>query len=319
VADPPSPAYAAPDSLPPPEPAAVQKGLIRRIFAGPHGLRAGWRLLIFIALAAAAMRLLGVIAVFVLHLPRPAAIAPLSLNVRKAGLFVCILFAAWVMSRIERRPVSVYGLPASRAFGRNFWVGSLWGLGTVTVLVLAIRAAHGLTFDGIALTSREAFRWGAFWLVGFIIVALAEEFLTRGYALFTLASGMGFWPAAALLSAYFGAIHLGNPGEAWTGATSSALIGLWWAFTLRRTGDLWFAVGFHAWFDYGETFIYSVPNSGLVFPGHLLHTTVAGPRWLTGGSVGPEASVFRFILIAVLFLLFDRLYPGKQPGATESS
>jgi hypothetical protein len=64
-------------------------------------------------------------------------------------------------------------------------------------------------------------------------------------------------------------------------------------------------------FDYGETFVYSVPNSGITFQGQLLHTTFHGPRWITGGSVGPEGSVFAFILIAVVFVLFDRMYREK--------
>ncbi len=40
-----------------------------------------------------------------------------------------------------------------------------------------------------------------------------EEFLFRGYAQFTLATGIGFWPAATALSAAFGAVHLHNSGE----------------------------------------------------------------------------------------------------------
>src|SRR6266404_2425088 len=39
---------------------------------------------------------------------------------------------------------------------------------------------------------------------------------------------------------------------------------------------------------YGETFIYSVPNSGFPSYGHLLNSTLHRPQWLTGGSVGPE-------------------------------
>jgi len=319
MADLPSSSSTTPDSAPPAEPATPPKNLLYRVFIGPQGLRAGWRLLVFVGLFLAATGLLRVVMVYILHLPRPTAITPSVQMAGDAGLFACALSAAWVMSLIERRPVGIYGLPASRAFGRNFWAGSLWGAVTVTVLVLAIRAAHGLTFDGMALTSHEAFRYGAFWLVGFIIVGLAEEFLTRGYAQFTLASGIGFWPAAVLLSAFFGAGHLANPGEGWIGAASAAMIGLWLALTLRRTGDLWFAVGFHAWFDYGQTFVYSVPNSGLMFQGHLLHTTLAGPRWLTGGSVGPEASLFNFILMGLLFVLFDRIYHNRQSATTSLS
>jgi hypothetical protein len=242
--------------------------------------------------------------------------------------FACALFAAWIMSRIERRPMAVYGLPASRAFGRNFWIGSLWGAIAVSALVLSIRAAHGLSFVGLALNAHSAIYYGMLWFLGFIAVGLLEEFLVRGYPQFTLATGIGFWPAALLLSCAFGAGHLGNPGEEWTGAVNAALIGLWFAFTLRRTGDLWFAVGFHALFDYGETFAYSVPNSGMSFQGQLLHTTFHGPRWITGGSVGPEGSAFAFIMIVLLFVLFDQMYPAKilpprelqyGPSTTESA
>jgi hypothetical protein len=64
----------------------------------------------------------------------------------------------------------------------------------------------------------------------------------------------------------------------------------------------------HASFDFGETFLYSVPDSGVVFSGHLSNATLAGPWWLTGGSTGPEASVCDFIMLLVFFYVFHRLY-----------
>jgi membrane protease YdiL (CAAX protease family) len=88
------------------------------------------------------------------------------------------------------------------------------------------------------------------------------------------------------------------------------LAGLFWCFTLRRTGNLWFAVGMHASFDFGETFLYSVPDSGIVFQGHLSNATLAGPGWLTGGSTGPEASVCDFVALLILFYVFHKLYPA---------
>ena len=87
-----------------------------------------------------------------------------------------------------------------------------------------------------------------------------------------------------------------------------AFIGLFFALTLRRTGTLWFALGFHAAWDWGETFFYSVPDSGIVFPGHLLKSSLHGARWLTGGSVGPEGSSVCFVVIALLSLAFSRTY-----------
>ena len=146
----------------------------------------------------------------------------------------------------------------------------------------------------------------------FVLVGLFEEFWLRGYSQFTLARGIGFWPAAATLSCAFGLSHLRNGGEHWPGLLAAAFIGFFFCLTLRRTGNLWFAVGFHALWDWGETFFYSVPDSGEIWPGHLLHSSLHGARWLSGGSVGPEGSVICFLVIAALWIAFDRVYPQAK-------
>ncbi len=96
------------------------------------------------------------------------------------------------------------------------------------------------------------------------------------------------------------------------GLAGAGLIGLFFCLTLRRTGNLWFAVGFHAAWDWGESYFYSVPDSGTVAPGHLLKTSLHGPAWLTGGSAGPEGSALLFILLAALWIAFDRVYRRVQ-------
>ena len=145
------------------------------------------------------------------------------------------------------------------------------------------------------------------------MAGVAEGFAFSGYALFALARGLGFWPAAALLAFLFGGLHLAlNAGENWLGSLSLVIVGLLLAFTLRRTGNLWFAVGLHAAFDWGETFLFSVPNSGLVAPGHLLNSSFHGPVWLTGGTVGPEGSVMVFVVMALAAAIFSRVFPPRD-------
>jgi hypothetical protein len=227
-------------------------------------------------------------------------------------LLVAALLPALFLSKLEGRRFGTYGLPVHGAFGKQFWLGAVWGLAAITVLLLVMRGFGVFYFGYLALHGMRVLKFAAFWGAVFLAVGLYEDFLFRGYSLFTLGEAIGFWPAAILLSFTFGFIHLGNSGESCLGALAAACIGLFFCLTLRRTGTLWFAVGMHASWDWGESFLYSVPDSGQVAPGHLLSSSFHGARWLTGGSVGPEGSVFVFVLTAGMWLLFDRLYPSAQ-------
>jgi len=232
-----------------------------------------------------------------------------------ASLLAAVIPAV-VLARVEQRRWGVYGLPLRQAFGRLFWTGAVWGFAAITLLLAGLYGLHAFDFGHIVLHGARIVKYGAFWAGMFLLVGLFEEFLLRGYAQFTLARGIGFWPAAAALSCVFGAVHLGNGGEDWRGVLAAATIGFFFCLTLRRTGTLWFAVGFHAAWDWGESFFYSVPDSGTVSPGHLLSSSFHGSAWLTGGSVGPEGSVMCFVVIAAAWVGFSWMYPGASLART---
>ena len=237
----------------------------------------------------------------------------------EAGNFGILLGACVFLSRLEGRAFGDYGLPRDTAFGQNLWLGLLLGLTEISVLIGLITVFGGFSFGTFALEGAAVAGWGLFHLVLFVFVGLYEEFLFRGYAQFMLGKGTGFWPAAILLSGVFGYMHRGNPGENWIGITSVILIGLLFAFTLRRTGNLWYAVGLHAGFDWGETYLFSVPNSGVLETGHLSNAVLHGPAWLTGGSVGPEGSVFCFLTMGLQFLLVMWLFPAEKREASSET
>lgn len=239
---------------------------------------------------------------------------------RELAAFSAAVIAALIMARIERRQWSAYGLPIRGASLKRFWMGAAWGFVGITALLLTLHWFNAFDFGRIVLHGVHMIEFAIFWAVTFLLVGLFEEFLLRGYAQFTLARGIGFWPAAVLLSFVFGTIHLRNRGEAWTGALAGVGIGLFLCFSLRRTGTLWFAVGFHAAWDWGESFIYSVPDSGERAVGHLLSSSLHGPKWLTGASVGPEGSLLCFVIIAVMWVMFNAIYPSSisTEAATQS-
>jgi uncharacterized protein len=282
-----------------------------------RGLRAGWRLLIYILLIAASLAFIGFIARRV-HTPTGGIPSPSAALLQEGLSFAVVFGCALIMSRIERRSPGDYGLPVAEAFGRKFWLGMLFGLVEISILIGLISAFGGYSFGSIALSSRGILGWGLLHLALFTVVGFFEEFLFRGYTQFTLSDGIGFWPAALILSLGFGAVHLGNPGEGPVGAASVALVGLFFAFTLYRTGNLWYAVGLHASFDWGETYLFSVPNSGTFMEGHLSNSILHGTKWLTGGTVGPEGSIFCFLTMGLQFLVVMWLFP-KKPTTNESA
>jgi membrane protease YdiL (CAAX protease family) len=287
-------------SAPPPQ------HLIHNIFIGDDGLRVPWRIVLYLAMAIAiAVVLGGITSKWKAH-----GAAKLWQGVLfEFEMAFAAIFSAFVMSKIEKRPFGSYGLPVRAAFGKYFWVGAAWGFLWLALLMLVMRSSGVFYFGGLALHGVRILKFAAFYGLLFVLVGFFEEFLMRGYMQFTLGKGIGFWPAAITLSVLFGAMHLGNTGEAWLGIAAAALIGIFFCLTLRRTGTLWWAVGFHFSWDWGETYFFSVPNSGQMSPGHLLTSSFHGSHWLTGGSVGPEGSVFVLLIIVLMAYAFHRLYP----------
>lgn len=275
-------------------------------------LRAGWRLLIFLLLFAL-FASAGIFLIIALHLPQVTRgeLTATALLLQEGLGTIAAMAAAAILGLLERRDFGVYGLPGAEAFGARFWQGMAWGIVMITAMILLIRLLGGFSFGELALRGSLVWRYAMVWGLVFLCVGFFEEFLFRGYAQFTLATGLEFWPAATMLSGVFGALHLANGGEDRVGALSVFVIGMFFCLTLRRTGNLWFAVGLHASFDWGETFLFSVPNSGIVAPGHLLNSSFHGPAWLTGGSVGPEGSVMAFVVVGVAAVIFSRVYLAR--------
>jgi membrane protease YdiL (CAAX protease family) len=284
---------------------------LRKYFYGAYGLRSGWRLLFFIAILAILLRvdrqfvqpLMGGLDDVTQYL------ANCIVN------FLDFLLASWIMAKIERKTIAAYGLPWRRMFQGQFWRGALLGFASLTMLLVIMRASGIFYFGKVGLHAAEGLRFAGLYGLAFIIVGVREEFNCRGYGLFALSQGIGFWPAAFLTSAFFGYMHLDNSGETWLGLFNVAAGGMFFCFLLRRTGNLWMPIGFHMAWDWAETYFYGVPDSGQVVPGHLFNGSFSGPAWLTGGSVGPEGSVFCTVFLAALCFVLNRwLREAKYPA-----
>jgi len=286
---------------------------MRRIFFNSDGLRAGWRLLIFVGIYVGLGYAANSILPRLFHLQQRSFLDPIGLSVDELQALVQVVTATWIMTRIERRSFADYGIPVRDAFGRNFWVGISWGLASTSLLVGLIAVLGGYRIVGLAIHGGALWYFLGLWIVTNVLIGFAEELQFRAYLLTTLADGIGFWWASILLSIGFGALHYFlKPHERWEDFASTGLLALFMCLTLRRTGSLAFAIGWHAAFDFANLFVWSGQNAGQYAVGHLLETRWEGPPWLTGGLLGPEASWMVFVVIALMFGLFDRLYAEKK-------
>jgi uncharacterized protein len=288
---------------------------VRAVLYGPAELRAGWRLLVFLCL---------IVITFLVMTPL---LSPLRghLNTQESravtrtlATLVPLLIAGAVMAKLEGRKMAYYGLPWRNTLGRQFWLGVIIGFPTMTAVVAAMHLAGVLSFTEGTPRGSVIWLYAIAYALFFIVGALFEEFLCRGYLLFTLMTGVGFWPAAVLSSLLFGILHTGNPGETLFGCFSTGVFGFLFCVMLRRTGSLWMPVGFHAAYNWGEAFFYGTPDSGMLSEQRFLTAKLSGPVWLTGGTAGPEGSclcVAIVVLVTIAFAFWRRETKFPSPNA----
>jgi membrane protease YdiL (CAAX protease family) len=293
------------------------------VFVGSDGIRAVWSILIFLLLVAIPAGAINFVVRHVFHIaPNKAAVHELRplLTLSGEALFcVLILAATAVMARIEHRRFGAYGLQAGRV-GVKVVIGWLGGFGCLSLLVGLLASGHFLIFDGLALHGGAILGYGLIWLAGFAAVGLAEETTFRGYILSRLTRAIGFWPAALLTSLLFGASHIANHGETALGLTAVVAAGLVFCLLLRVTGSLWVGIGFHAAWDWAQSYLYGTPDSGLLARGHLLISHAAGDARFSGSDVGPEGSVLAapVMIAGLLALVWVCRRPAMRLGSREA-
>jgi membrane protease YdiL (CAAX protease family) len=301
-----SPMPLTPPQGPVPDRPAQDHG-IEWIFWGPDRLRAGWGILCFVVLFV--MFIFGGGRLFrILFHMQP---NPQGFSVREGLLgellqVVCVFLATAIMALIERRPVFSYGYQG-KARAVRFFSGLAWGFVAISTLVLVLWKSGLLSFDGLTLHGPAAWEYAAGWGLVFLGTGFFEESLLRGYVQFTMARGVGFWWGALLFSFLFGFIHSTNPGETPVGLFAAGAVGLVFCISIWYTGSLWWAVGFHAAWDWGESYFYGTSDSGMMVKGHLLGEHPAGKILWSGGTTGPEGSLlvlFLLVIIAVLMVLW---------------
>jgi membrane protease YdiL (CAAX protease family) len=280
-----------------------------------------WRLTVYFAVLFAALRLLSMAYGAArhglgVHFAQSPGVEPAeSVGLGEARLLLAAILAWIVTARLGRDRLGPI-LPFRATAVPHLLQGMAWGLGGVGATLGAIACFGGYHVSGLALSGAALAYYLPLWLAVAVVNGLAENLAVMGYPLYRLARMTGWIPAILLVGLLFAAAHLGNPGENPFGIASVFLIGALLATTVWLTGDLWLSVGIHAGAVLAEDLVFSVPDSGVTYTGHLLASRLGGPVWLSGGDAGPEGSVLALPIFAVLLALLWIVY-RRRPAAPD--
>ncbi len=186
---------------------------------------------------------------------------------------------------------------------REFGLGILIGFVMNGVCILAAWLHGDLDFS-----------FGGFYPVYLIVTFLcvmiqsgAEEMLTRGYIYGALRERYPVWVAVAANALLFGALHLLNPGVSVFSVLSIVLIGLGLSLVMVWRESLWMAIAIHTMWNFTQSILFGLPNSGIVSQGSFLHLEAAKGSFFYDAEFGVEgafpAIVVELLLIADLWLV----------------
>jgi membrane protease YdiL (CAAX protease family) len=279
-----------------------------------------WRLAVYFAVLIAAVRVLSMAYGATMHglgvhfAQSPGVRPAEAVGFGQARLLLAATLAWFITARLGRDRLGPI-LPLRATAAAPLLQGVLWGIAGIAATLGAIACFGGYHVSGIALQGAALAYYLPLWLAVAVVNGLAENLAVMGYPLFRLASDTGWVAASLLVGVLFGAAHLGNSGENALGIASVFLIGVLLATTVWLTGNLWLSVGIHAGGVLAEDLIFSVPDSGVVYTGHLLVSRLTGPAWLSGGDAGPEGSVLALPVYAVMLVLLWIVY-RRRPAPT---
>ena len=234
----------------------------------------------------------------------------LVLDVIFRPLLVLLLLSAylWLLTigdNVHDHRIAALGLPLVEGWRQQFVTGCIVGM-ALTGLAVAPIAIWGNASIHFHVGLHQLPRAGAVLFV-LVVGALGEELMFRGYPFQRLEEGIGAIGAIAVFSVLFGAVHLANPSASFWGVINTILIGIVLAIAYLRTRALWLPWGIHFGWNAALGFLFGLPVSGLRLFNVMVRTSTTGPKWMTGGSYGIEASATGTIAVVIGLMLVWKL------------
>jgi membrane protease YdiL (CAAX protease family) len=281
---------------------------LKKIFFNiDNQLRNGWWILIFIGFIAVTRVIYG----------------PITKGIKQLGVnelwlepasFIFILLATWACTLLRKEPLSSVGFHLDKRWFKEIFFGTFIGISLIFLITGMIWAMGGVRFE---LDPARSFGVMSIGFYIFLCVALMEETLFRGFIFQRLLDGAGIWVTQILLALLFAYGHWDNPGM--EGATKFwasldlALGAILFGLAYIRTRSLALPIGIHLGWNWSQGYLLGFGVSGIEHNGWFQPIFEGKAEWLTGGSFGPEASVFAVVFDTIFIILLWKWKGSSSP------
>ncbi len=226
---------------------------------------------------------------------------------------VGILLVTWVFRRfIDRKSVMSLGFQW-RGFEKDFWTGSFWGIGMIAAGFVVLLLLGNVTIAGYKFDIGSLLGFFAL----FVVVALSEEILVRGYILTNLMDSMNRYVALVVSSVLFFLMHGVNPNMGVLPGVNLFFAGIVLGAYFIFKRNLWFSIGMHLTWNFFQGPIFGFAVSGMSAQSLVIQET-HGSDLLTGGRFGFEGSLLEtfFSVVIIAFIIWKF---GPRQGKTGES
>lgn len=236
-----------------------------------------------------------------------------------AFAMVAVFVALWVRL-VEWRPVHTIGFVAGDGL-LSALLGLLLALLFTTIIMIGLFATWLLTPREAApgTVGADAIGAVAFMAFAYIVQGSAEEILYRGWLMNVIARRLGVAAGVVINVLLFACAHSRNSGFGVLPGVNLVLFGLFLSLLTLRTGSLWAACLWHAFWNWSIAHIWGAAISGEPPDGgSLMAWDTVGPALWTGGAWGPEGGLPATIILA-LGTLWLILWGGWSPQSGRSA
>ena len=220
--------------------------------------------------------------------------------------FLGTLLLVWIfMKYIDKQNFMDVGLQIKNR-KNDIIIGTLLGLVIMGLAYVSLWVAEEITYTEFNFDVLELI----YTTLLFILVAILEEVLFRGYILKNLMLSFNKYIALIISSIVFAIAHGANPNISLFSLTGLFLAGIALGVSYIYTKNLWYPIAFHfSWNLFQSLFGFNVSGQDIY---SIIEFTVPENNMMNGGQFGFEGSIFSLITELTLAALIIYYYQVKK-------